>query len=206
MRNFRLWLVTVFLGFLGGHPCLAQTTKHDAKLTEQAHLEYAAGKFADAERDFGELAKRDPSNIYAHVYLGQALFRQEKYAAAIVAYEKARELERSGSKLSLDQHRILIDQLVMANGISGNMERARVLLENAIRQDPDYPLNYYNLACAFAEEGDKGKMLANLTLAFQRKENVIKGERMPDPRTDSSFRNYVQDDDFVKLMKKLGYK
>jgi predicted Zn-dependent protease len=94
----------------------------------------------------------------------------------------------------------------MAYGISGDLKKARALLDDAIRQDPEYPLNYYNLACAFAEEGDKGKVLANLSLAFKRKEHALKGEQMPDPRSDSSFQKYVRDEDFVKLMAKLGYK
>ena len=68
-----------------------------------------------------------------------------------------------------------------------------------------YPLKYYNLACAFAEEANKSKMLGNLALAFQHKGRMLKGEQMPDPRADSSFQKYVRDDDFVKLMKELGY-
>jgi hypothetical protein len=60
------------------------------------------------------------------------------------------------------------------------------------------------VACAFAEEGDKGKALANLSLAFERKEHALKGEQMPDPRSDSSFQKYVRDEDFVRLMAKLG--
>ena len=35
-------------------------------------------------------------------------------------------------------------------------------------------------------------MLENLSLAFQRKDHVIKGEQTPDPRTDDWFQNYVQ--------------
>jgi Flp pilus assembly protein TadD len=79
-------------------PCLAQTPQSDEKLIEQARQEYAAGEFADAERDFRMLTKRDSSNVEAHVYLGQALFRQEKYAEAVFPYEcheKALELERA---------------------------------------------------------------------------------------------------------------
>jgi hypothetical protein len=49
------------------------------------------------------------------------------------------------------------------------------------------------VACAFAEEGDKGKALANLSLAFERKEHALKGEQMPDPRSDSSFQKYVRE-------------
>jgi tetratricopeptide (TPR) repeat protein len=203
--NFRSWLHgTVILVFLGVS-CWAQAPDSNQKLAQQAQKEYAAGKFADAERGFAELTRRDPSNIVAQIYLGQALFRQEKYPASVAPYEKARELEKNGSKLSLDQHRILVDQLAMAYGISGNLKKARALLEDAIHQDPEYPLNYYNLACTYADEGDKEKVLANLSLSFQHKDHVLKGEHMPDPRSDSSFQKYVRDEDFIKLMKKLGY-
>jgi tetratricopeptide (TPR) repeat protein len=121
-------------------------------------------------------------------------------------YERARTLETSAKLLSSDQRRIVTDQLVMAYGISGQFKKAHELLDDVIPQDPEYPLNYYNLACAFAEEGNKGKMLASLDLAFQHKDHMLKGEQMPDPRSDSSFLKYVQDEDFLKLMKKLGFK
>ena len=196
----------ILFSLCGGEPCYAQETPSTETLAEQARREYAAGKFSDAERDFRELTKRDPSNVESYVYLGQSLFRREKYSESVGPYEKARELERNGSKLTSDQHRILIDQLVMAYGMSGEMKKARLLLDDAIQKDPEYPLNYYNLACAFAEEGDKSKVLENLSLAFQRKANILRGEKMPDPRTDSSFQKYVRDEDFVKLMAKLGYK
>lgn len=38
------------------------------------------------------------------------------------------------------------------------------------------------------------------------RDHVLKGEQMPDPRSDSSFQKYVRDEDFVKLMKTLGFK
>lgn len=177
-----------------------------AALSQQALQEFREGKYSEAERDFREIAKSDPSNVYAHVYLGQTFFKEEKYAEAIGPYEKARTLEKNGTQLSSDQHRILVDQLVMAYGVSGQLKKAHTLLDEAISQDPAYPLNYYNLACAFAEEGNKDKMLANLTLAFQHKDHVLKGEQIPDPRSDSSFQKYVRDDDFLKLMKTLGFK
>ena len=34
-------------------------------------------------------------------------------------------------------------------------------------------MNYYNLACAFAEEGAKREMLANLSLAFRYKSHIV---------------------------------
>jgi tetratricopeptide (TPR) repeat protein len=195
--------VLVALFFADGL-CSGKASK-DNDLLEQARHKYAAGEFDGAERDFREVIKRDPSNIYAQAFLGHALFRQAKYAESVKPYEKARQLEIEGSKLSSDQHRIIIDQLSMAYGISGQVSKARELLERSIQQDPEYPLNYYNLACVFAELGEKPKMLANLSLAFHHKDHVLKGERLPNPRTDLSFQKYIRDDDFVKLMKDMAH-
>lgn len=181
------------------------TPRKSEDLAEQAIKEYKAGKYTAAERDFRELAKRDPSNLNVQVYLGQSLFRQGKYRLAIAPYEKARDLEAAGIKLSRDQHRILVDQLVMSYGISGDLKRSRALLENAIQSDPEYPLNYYNLACVNAEQGNKRELIKDLDLAFEHKEHVLNGEELPDPRNDSSFEKYIHDPAFVSLMKKIGY-
>jgi predicted Zn-dependent protease len=175
-------------------------------LGARAVQEFQNDDWPAAERDFREVVKRDPSNIIAHMYLGQCLFRQEHYADAAVFFQKARDLQKIGKELSTVQDRILTDQLVMSYGITGELKKARALLNEAIGKDPDYPLNYYNLACAYAEEGDKAKALTNLQLAFDRRANILKGEQMPDPRADSSFQKYVRDAEFVGLMKKLGYK
>jgi tetratricopeptide (TPR) repeat protein len=200
----RFW-VRSLVCFLSVASCLGQAKPSPNSSYTRGVREYQTGQFALAERDFRDATNADPSDIYAEFYLGQSLFKQQKFPDAVGPFEKARQLEGGGKKLTSDQHRILVDQLVIAYGISGDLKKVHTLLDDAIRQDPDYPLNYYNLACAFAEEGDKAKMLASLSTAFQHKDHVIKGEHMPDPRTDDSFQKYVHDDDFVKLMKELGY-
>lgn len=205
-REFRKFCMYSFLLLLTACCLYGQQVQSGSPLSDRALQEFRDGKYSAAERDFREVVRLDPSNVYAQVYLGQTLFKEEKYADAVGPYEKARALEKAGKVLSSEQHRILIDQLVMAYGISSQLKKAHALLDEAIQQDPEYPLNYYNVACAFAEEGDKSKMLANLAQAFQHKDHVLKGEQMPDPRADSSFEKYVRDDDFVKLMKELGYK
>lgn len=197
----RLFAVLVVLSAYGA----GQSSQSVEQLEAEARSEYSAGKFADAERDFRALTIRQPANIYGFVWLGNSLFQQQKYSKAVAPYEKARALESSGAKLSSDQDRILTDQLATAYGISGELSKSRVLLEDAIRKDPDYPLNYYNLACVFAEGNDKTAVLTNLSRAFQHKGHLIKGEQMPDPRADSSFQKYAEDADFRKLMKEIGY-
>jgi predicted Zn-dependent protease len=206
--RFCLWSVLAICAFSlsDGPPCFGQDSQPDIRLMQEAQREYAAGQLAEAERDFRELTKRLPSDVYVHVYLGQTLFEQRKFAESVGPYEKARSLERSGSRLTSDQRRILTDQLAMAYGMSGDLKNVHTLLDDAVRQDPEYPMNYYNLACAFAEEGDKARLLANLSLAFKHKDDAVKGERVPDPRSDSSFQRYLQDPDFVRLMKEIGYK
>ncbi len=189
-----------FVGWLA-----AQRVDAEQALEKQARREFDSGDYPAAARDFSELTKRRPGDIPSHILLGLALFRLEKYEDSIRPFEISLTLEKGGLPLSTDQRRIVADQLAMAYGIVGRFEDARSLLGKAIKQDLDYPLNYYNLACLFAEEGNKAQMLANLDLAFQKKTHVLKGEQMPDPRTDSSFKNYVGDADFIALMRKLGF-
>lgn len=151
------------------------------------HL-YQTGHLEEAERGFRELVHHDRSNVAAQMYLGQTLFGEGKFSEAIGPYEKARVLEEAGAKLTLAQHRILGDQLAMAYGISGRTAESKALLQELVRTDPEYPLNYYNLACLAAEEDDKPGVLKNLGLAFQHKDQILQGEQMPDPAADVSFK------------------
>jgi len=138
--------------------CAAQEASSKGALCERASREFSSHDYAAAERDFRALTKVDPSSLAAYAYLGHALFRQEKFAESIAPYEKAHELEQSGSKLSETDHHVLVDQLVMAYGLGGQLNKMYKLLDEAIKQDPEYPINYYNLACAYAEDSEKTKM------------------------------------------------
>ena len=191
----------VAIMLLGGISAHAQKT--DAEMFQDAQRLYATGKLPEAEKSFTEITRDHPANVAAQMYLGQTLFKEEKFAAAIVPYEKVRALEKAGTKLTLTQHRILGDQLAMAYGISGRAADAKALLQESVRTDPGYPLNYYNLACVSADADDKAGVLKNLSLAFQHKDQVLPGEQMPDPASDPSFKKYAQDADFQSLVAHL---
>jgi predicted Zn-dependent protease len=193
-------MVAVML--LGGISAHAQ--KPEVGMLRDAQRLYDSGKLADAEKSFIEITHEHPDNVAAQMYLGQTLFKEEKFAAAIVPYEKVRALEKAGTKLTLTQHRILGDQLAMAYGISGRTSDSKALIQESVRTDPSYPLNYYNLACVSADEDDKSGVLKNLSLAFQHKDQVLAGEQMPDPASDPSFKKYAQDADFKTLLARLG--
>jgi predicted Zn-dependent protease len=173
---------------------------------QDAQRLYESGKLLEAEKIFTEITRDHPTNVAALMYLGQTLFKEEKFAAAIIPYEKVSVFEKTGTKLSLTQQRILRDQLAMAYGLSGRSSDAKALLEASVRTDPGYPLNYYNLACVSADENDKSGVLKNLSLAFQHKDQILPGEQMPDPATDPSFKKYTEDADFKALLDLLGRK
>ncbi len=189
--NCSLALIAIFFLALN-----TSAQQNEAPAFQAAHQAYDSGRLVDAEKGFAAIVKADPKDIPAQMFLGQTLFREEKYAAAIVPYEKVRSLEQSGTKLSLTQHRILIDQLAMAYGMSGRAADSKALLQTAVRQDPEYPLNYYNLACVAADENDKSAVLSNLNLAFQHRAQALPGEHLPSPATDPSFQKFANDPAF----------
>jgi tetratricopeptide (TPR) repeat protein len=91
----------------------------------------------------------------------------------------------------------------MAYGISGDTSKARSIFESAIARDPDYPMYYYNLACADAQEKKLGDARIHLQQAFARKTNMIPGETLPDPSKDDSFLPYQNEKDFWQFVESL---
>jgi hypothetical protein len=134
----------------------------------------------------------------------QVLYRDQKYQAAAPMFEQA--LTRLDGDKDWDPvkwRRVVTDQAGMAYGISGNIPKARALFEAAIAKDPDYPLYYYNLACADAEEKKLADARTHLQQAFARKANGIQGESMPDPSKDDSFLPYRDNKEFWAFIETL---
>ncbi len=139
-------------------------------------------------------------------YLGSNLSLNRGNTTSLTAVSEpwTLDLDKVAKKLSEDQRRTVTDHLATSYESGGSLKKLEALLDAAVRQDPQYAMNYYNLACAYAAGGDKGKALANLGLAFQHKDHVLKGEPLPDPRRDDSFQKYVADPDFIALMRANG--
>lgn len=91
----------------------------------------------------------------------------------------------------------------MAYGISGDIQKTRMLLNATVQADPAYPLNYYNLACADAEEGNAADAKLHLQQAFDWKANVIPGENLPDPTQDDSLLKLKDDKAFWSFVEDL---
>lgn len=134
---------------------------------------------------------------------GSKRFQMQDFSGAIAPYQQALDRERAKRQLSKTLWYVLVDNLGMAYGISGDLDHAEETFQYGVSQDSDYPIFYYNLACTYAGRNNKEKTMDYLKMAFARKANVIPGEEMPDPGKDDSFRDFMKDPEFSKLAASL---
>lgn len=126
-----------------------------------------------------------------------------QFRESIAPYQKALDIEKSTQVLPKNYWRVLIDNLGVAYGITGDLARAKATLEYGVGKDPEYPNFYYNLACVSAEKGDVRETEKYLRLGFERRNNVIAGETFPDARVDDSFQKLMQGEEFRAFVEAL---
>ncbi len=139
-----------------------------------------------------------------YLEFGSTFYITRDYKGAIGPYQKALDLEKIERKLDETSWRVLVDNLGMSYGLTGDLKSAQEVFEYGISKDPTYPLFYYNMACVFAERNDLDNATTYLKKAFEYKQNGIPGEKMPDPRKDDSFQRFMKNDSFRKLADSLA--
>lgn len=154
---------------------------------------------------------QDPSDLEAGDPETRSLMEQASkfyldgdYKRAIPPYQKALDREKQKRTLSETLWRVLVDNLGMSYGISGDLKKAKATFEYGLSKDPKYAMFHYNMACTYAEMNDVDNAILYLRQAFQYKQNMIKGERFPDPWTDSSFQRFMNNDKFVNALREMG--
>ncbi|HEY9126718.1 MAG TPA: tetratricopeptide repeat protein [Acidobacteriaceae bacterium] len=153
----------------------------------------------------------DYKPAFGDVYqYAQILFNTQNFKAAAPLFEKALAMLNNGfDGKPFPSHqialRIATDQTGMSYGISGDYKKARAIFEQGIKADPDYPMYYYNLACADAGENKLNDAQKHLEQAFSRKANAIEGEKVPDPTKDDSFLPYQSNKEFWQAIEKLNH-
>lgn len=143
-----------------------------------------------------------PPDFFAKSRYATVLYDHHAFGAAGPVYAGALSLVDKVPD-SLTWRRVTTDQASMAYGISGDLKRSREINEAAIARDPDYPLYYYNLACADAEEGNVTAAREHLQQAFDRRANTLPGEKMPDPARDDSIVKLKHDKSFWSFVQEL---
>ena len=134
---------------------------------------------------------------------GSFYFMSQQYKESIAPYQQALDLEKTNPSLEKKLWYVLVDNLAMAYGITGDLANSQTVIEYGISKDPNYPMFYYNLACVAAEKGDAAGAKTNLKLAYDRRANVLSGETLADARTDDSFQKLMQQSDFRNFANKL---
>lgn len=134
---------------------------------------------------------------------GSALYLQRDFKAAAIPYQKALDLEKAKPTLDKTMWRVLVDQLGMVYGISGDLKKAKETFEYGLEKDPKYPMFHYNMACTYGEMNDPDKAIVYLRQAFENKGNMIKGEKLPNPFADSSFQKFMNNDKFVSALTEI---
>ena len=125
---------------------------------------------------------------------GSRFYLQHDYKGAIGPYSHALELEKANPELEKSLWYVLVDNLGMSYGITGDLQKAKETFQYGVSKDPTYPLFHYNLACTYAEMGDAAEAGNFLKKAFEYKANFLPGESMPDPRKDDSFKKLMKKD------------
>ncbi|HYN14643.1 MAG TPA: tetratricopeptide repeat protein, partial [Terriglobales bacterium] len=144
-----------------------------------------------------------PSDTRELMDAGNRYFLQQHYKEAIVPYQQALDLEKKNRSLDKTMWRVLVDNLGMAYGITGDLANAEATFRYGMAEDSTYPMFLYNMACVYAERNDLDNAMEYLRKAFSYKANLIPGEKMPDPQSDDSFQRFRANPKFQALMDSL---
>lgn len=181
----------------------------NAKTCVEAHVSTVSGKPDEDKRLADALALFNPDLSYRpdssdYFTLASAFYKQSPMMGApfFDASVKAMPADVTDPNL-ITRRRIATDDIVMALGMNGNLKGSRTYAERGIKQDPGYPLNYYNLACADAEQGNAKDARVHLQQAFDRKANTIAGEKLPDPTKDDSILKLKSNKEFWAFVQTL---
>jgi len=155
----------------------------------------------DKSADNSKSASANPAREYLEE--GSAFYIKRDFKKAIKPYQKALDLEKQQAKLDKTLWRVLVDNLGMSYGITGDLKKAKETFEYGLSKDPTYPLFHYNMACTYAEMNDEDQAITYLKSAFKNKDNMIEGEEMPDPARDDSFARFMKDEKFLKALKDI---
>jgi|WetSurMetagenome_2_1015567.scaffolds.fasta_scaffold585945_1 tetratricopeptide (TPR) repeat protein len=134
---------------------------------------------------------------------GSYYYLMKDYANAVIPYSKALELEKKNPSLDKMTWRVLVDNLGVACGISGDLKKAKETFEYGISKDGEYPMFYYNLACTYAEMNDMDNAISFLRKAYKYRNNMMDGEPFPDPAKDDSFKRFMNNGRFLDSLNEM---
>ena len=163
----------------------------DAKVCAEAHASVVAGKPDEDAVLKAAVAEFHPNLTYQPLspdfYIVATLLFKRAPEQALPYYEASLESMPQGAVYQAPR-RVVTDQLVMSLSRTKDWKAAKAVAQKAIAADPEYPINYYNLACADAETGDVGRRpVATSTGVRSASEPAERTSALPDPTQDPSL-------------------
>ena len=180
----------------------ANTKKAEEKLA-RAEIEFRRKNFGGAEKLIRDAIKEDPDSIDAHNMLANLLAGTRRYSQAVTEYSRVLELDAEQKKLSKQDRRSATDGQAVAYAESGDLDHAKSIYLDALKDDPDYALYNYNLACVYAELHDLDSALPYLKKSWEKRDTLPADQKFPDPRQDNSFRDYRDDPRFQAAVQNM---
>ena len=180
----------------------ADTKKAEEKLA-RAEIEFRRQNFGGAEKLIRDAIKEDPDSIDAHNMLATLLSGTRRYSQAATEYGRVLELDATQKRLSKQDRRSAIDGQAVTYAQSGDLDRAKSIYLDALKDDPDYAMYNYNLACVYAELHDLDSAVPYLKKSWEKRDTLPSGQKFPDPRQDSSFRAYQDDPRFQAAVRNM---
>ncbi len=156
-----------------------------------------------AEKLLKEALADSPDFLDAQQSLADLYYFQHRFDNAAAEYAKARDIDDKQKKLSKADRDTLLDQLGLAQAQGRHFDDAIQTYTAALREDSQYPLFEYNLACSYAEKGDLDSAIPHLKKAWDLRDNMPSGTPFPDPRKDDSFRKFWNDPEFQKAVENM---
>jgi tetratricopeptide (TPR) repeat protein len=203
VRGSLVLALVVFLAVCSVRPLGAQ---QDAAMRD-ALAAYRKRDLPTAERLFRQIVTREPANRVARFSLGNALFYQQKYQPAIDVYAPLLDEELKDPQLAKlledpEAPLVLIDNLAMAYGISGQYETCLATLDKGIASAPDYPHFHFTRACTYAEMGGReDEALAATEQALRTAMKTLSLEDMVQRvRKDDSLKKLTRQGDLTRLL------
>jgi len=116
-----------------------------------------SGQAYEAIRAYEDVLKLTPDRVEAYLQLGGLYFSHGEYNQALITYTRALKYFRHDARVLNNTGSVLLAM--------GETERAIDYFHKALRDNADFVEPIYNLACAYAQKGDRPQALAYLERA-----------------------------------------
>lgn len=156
-----------------------------------------------AEKLFNEASALAPDWILPIYGLADMNFMLRKYSASAKFYARAKELDDKTHELDKAGRHDMLDQLGLSYALDADYKTAESVYKDALKEDPEFPMFHYNLACVYAESHNLSNALEHLKKAWEFKDNMPKGQPFPDPRKDDSWREYLDNPRFQDAVREM---